>query len=130
MAGAAADMRPTVLVVDDDPDVLNSLQFAFEVEGFKVLAFASGEALLADPLPVDHGCLVLDFELGGIDGLALLARLRDQGCSLPAILITTGRPAVMLKAARAGTAVVEKPLLCDRLVGEVRRLIDAPPVHH
>ena len=52
-------------------------------------------------------------------------RLRERGRRLPAVLITTSQPAVMLRAARAGVPVIEKPLVCDRLVGEVRRLIDA-----
>lgn len=120
-------LRPVVVVVDDDTDVLRSLQFAFEVEGFEVRAFASGEALLDQPAAAIEGCLVLDYQLGGIDGLALLERLRVAGCRQPAVLITTPNDGIMDRAAWAGVAIVEKPLLCDSLVGEVRRLLDIPP---
>ena len=123
MADPSHALRPIVIVVDDDPDVLSSLQFAFEVEGFEVWPFASGEALLDLCGVVDQGCLVVDYHLGGLDGLALLERLRAQGSRLPAILITTADPVVALKAAQAGVDVVEKPLLSDTLIEEVRRLL-------
>ncbi len=127
MEKASNAPRPVVIVVDDDPAVLGSLQFAFEIEGFEVWPFASGEALLDLGAGVDHGCLVLDYQLGGLDGLALLERLRDQGSRLPAVLITTPNPAVALKAARAGVGIIEKPLLFDALIGEVIRLLDIRP---
>jgi len=116
--------RPqVVIVVDDDPDVLNSLQFAFEVDGFEVRAFASGEAVLEDGALPDVGCLVIDYRLGGVDGLTLLGRLRERGCRMPAILITTANLGVARKAANANVRIIEKPLLCDTLVGEVRHLL-------
>ena len=51
---------PVVIVVDDDPDVLGSLKFSFEVEGFAVQAHDSAEALLDGDLPSKNACLVLD----------------------------------------------------------------------
>ena len=132
--GETPDTRPRVIVVDDDSDVLRSLQFAFEVEGFAVKAFASGEALLERAPDAKDGCLVLDYQLGGMDGLALLERLRLDGCRLPAVLITTPNAGIADRAAWAGVAIVEKPLLCDSLIGEVRRLLDlgsaAPAATH
>ncbi len=117
-----------VVIVDDDPDVLRSLQFAFEVEGIDVVAYPNGEAVLERPLIEGAGCLVLDYQLGGIDGLALLERLRERGFRLPAILITTPNAEVARRAARAGVELIEKPLLCDTLVAQVRRLLEAPQV--
>ena len=127
MGSAPNDPRPLVIVVDDDPAVLGSLQFAFEVEGFEVWPFASGEALLDRCGDVKRGCLVVDYQLGGLDGLAALEMLRARGSRLPAILITTANAVVSLKAAHAGVGIVEKPLLCDTLIGEVRKLLRAAP---
>jgi FixJ family two-component response regulator len=116
---------PTVIVVDDDVGVLNSLRFTFEIEGFLVRSHASAEALLeGDALP-DRGCLVLDYQLTGMDGLMLLKRLRDRGDDLPALLITTPGATVLKQAAAAGVSIVAKPLLCDTLVSSVRNLIYA-----
>jgi FixJ family two-component response regulator len=124
---AASTAKPLIVVlVDDDPDVLRSLQFAFEVEGFEVVACESGEALLERPPINGSGCLVLDYHLGGIDGLTLLERLRERGCRIPAILITTPTAHTVARAELAGVRMIEKPLLCDTLVGEVRRLMGSP----
>jgi FixJ family two-component response regulator len=112
-----------VIVVDDDPDVLSSLKFAFEIEGFRVQTHASAEALLDDGALPDHGCLVLDQQMPGLNGLALLQRLRSLGHNLPAVLITTPSPALEHQAAAAGVAIVEKPLTCDTLVSKVRELL-------
>ena len=118
--------RPTILLVEDDPAVVNALKFSLELEGFAVSAYADGETLLASrPLP-EKGCLVLDYHLPGIDGLNLLERLRAANVTLPAILITTNpRNAVRMRAALAGVQIIEKPLLTDALRDSVRRALAA-----
>jgi two-component system response regulator FixJ len=115
---------PIVIVVDDDQDVLGSLKFAFEIEGFEVHAHASPEALLACGRLPDRACLVLDHHMPGMNGLALLSRLRERGDDLPAVLITTPSVAVANQAAADGVDIIEKPLLCDTLVSKVRALLD------
>jgi two-component system response regulator FixJ len=117
---------PLVVIVDDDPDVLGSLKFSFEVEGFTVRAHDSAEALLDCELPLKNACLVLDYKLPGMDGLELLNRLRLRGDLLPAILITTPNVETKRRAALAGVSIVEKPLLCANLVDRVRALITPP----
>ena len=117
---------PVVVIVDDDPDVLGSLKFSFEVEGFAVRAHHSAEALLDSDLPSKNACLVLDHKLPGMDGLELLRRLRSRGDALPAILITTPDAETKRRAALAGVSIVEKPLLCATLVDQVRALITPP----
>lgn len=113
--------RPAILLVEDDPAVVNALTFSLELEGFEVRAYADGETLLASARLPSRGCLVLDYNLPGIDGLDLLGRLRAADVTLPAILITTNpRKALRMQAARAGVEIVEKPLLTDALRDSVR----------
>jgi FixJ family two-component response regulator len=112
-----------VVIVDDDPAVRASLQFALEVDGFSVRAFATGEELLQAELPA-HGCLVLDLKMPGLNGLQLLDRLRASGHDLPAILITSNpSPATRETAARAGIPVIEKPLLGNTLGDAIREAL-------
>jgi len=121
----AAQMAPaTVIVVEDDDAVLGSLKFAFEVEGFRVVGHASAEAFLDSDAAPDHACLILDYQLPGMNGLSLLRRLRERGQDLPALLITTPNGEIAKRAAMAGVAIVEKPLLCGTLVGKVRELLN------
>ena len=69
---------PTVLIVDDDPDVLGSLRFSLEVEGYRVRTYADGTAILSDPALPEVGCLVVDFYIPGDDGLSIIGRLRER----------------------------------------------------
>lgn len=116
--------RPAVILVDDDPAVTHAMQFSFDLEGLDVRSFRDGESLLAvDDLP-EKGCMILDHNLPGMDGLALLDRLRAAGVRLPAILITTNpRAALRNRAAAAGVPIIEKPLLTDALLMAVRKAL-------
>lgn len=116
--------RPAVILVDDDPAVTHAIQFSFDLEGLDVRSFRDGESLLAaDDLP-ESGCLILDHNLPGMDGLALLERLRATGVELPAILVTTNpRTALRNRAAAAGVPIIEKPLLTDALLTTVRKAL-------
>lgn len=113
--------RPTVVLVDDDAALRTALKFSLEIEGFAVETCESGEDLLDWPLPTADACLVVDYNLTGINGLAALEELRSRKVTLPALLITSHpRLAVRLAAEAAQARIVEKPLLGDALVGEIR----------
>ena len=105
-----------VVVVDDDPAVLGALKFALEIEGFSVADYRSGSELLAQSELPQAGCLVIDFRLPDMDGLALLGALRDRAIDLPAVLITS-HPTQGLRGRAAAVAVpiIEKPLLGNAL---------------
>ena len=117
--------RNIMLVVDDDEAVRNSLKFILEVEGFQVHVFSSGEDLLNEESLPDPGCLVVDYHMPGINGLELVAQLRNRRMLIPAILITPA-PSENLRnrAAAAGISIVEKPLLGSRLLDSIREVFD------
>jgi FixJ family two-component response regulator len=112
-----------VFVVDDDPAVRNSLQFALELEGYAVRTFADAEQLLGRTDRERPCCLVIDYGLPGSNGLELLRSLRQQDVAAPAILITS-HPNRLLRerAEHAGVPIVEKPLLADTLTDEIRAI--------
>jgi FixJ family two-component response regulator len=116
--------RAVLFVADKDPPLLAALKFSLEVEGFEVRAHATAESLLAERRFPRVGCLILDFNLPGVDGLELLKRLRERGVALPAVFITTPNPTILARAAAAKVPVVAKPLLTDDLLETVRRLVD------
>jgi two-component system response regulator FixJ len=118
----------TVLVVDDDAAVRSALQFALELEGFKVQLYDGSRAVLADANLPKRACLVVDYRMPGSDGLELVTRLRDRGVSLPVILIS-GRVTHELRhlAARIGVRqVLEKPLSDASLVENIRQALASP----
>jgi FixJ family two-component response regulator len=117
--------QATVLIIDDDTALRNSLKFALEVEGFAVRSYPTGAELLADTEIPDNGCLVIDYKLPEMNGLDLLLELRKRKIDLPAILITTHPNAtVRSRAALAGVSLIEKPLLNDTLFQGIRAALD------
>lgn len=74
--------RNTVIIVDDDEDLLKLLVFAFESEGFTTHGIASGKealAYLCDESKTESACLlILDRILPDMDGLDILKRLPEK----------------------------------------------------
>jgi FixJ family two-component response regulator len=121
--------KPLIYVVDDDHDVLSSLRFLLEAEGFEVRTFRSGSALLWSSARDGANCLVVDYKMAGIDGLELANRLHGMGISTPIVLIT-GYPDenIEAKASLAGVRqVLLKPNLEDNLAECVRHAINPDP---
>ncbi len=109
-----------VHIVDDDPAVCNSLKFALEVDGFSVKTYARSEDLLDADMP-RTGCMIVDYNLPGLNGLDLLRELDRRHVHLPSFLITSN-PAqhVRSRATAQGVAIIEKPLLGNQLAEAVR----------
>jgi len=113
--------RPLVIVVDDDPAVRGSLKFSLELEGFAVHAYGSGAELLHDGDFDTCRCFVIDQRMPAMTGMELIARLRDQKILTTAILIIS-QPSTALsaRATAAGVHIVEKPLLGNTLLEQIR----------
>jgi two-component system response regulator FixJ len=110
-----------VIVLDDDLAVRSSLKFSLEIEGFTVRSYASGAELLGAGDLTDCRCLVVDQHLPGMSGLDLIDMLRNRHFSAPAILITGDpSPAVRARARKASVPIVEKPLLGNALLQNIR----------
>lgn len=113
----------TVLIVEDDPSVLRSLERLVRAKGFAVQGFASPGALLRSDIPDTSACLVVDVNLPEMNGVDLCRALTDSGHVLPAVLITGQtddlRTQRLIGQARA-VAVLYKPfaavLLFDALL--------------
>jgi two-component system, LuxR family, response regulator FixJ len=118
--------KPLICVIDDDFDVLKSLRFLLETEGFDVRTFRNGSALLGSRFRQEADCLVIDYKMAGIDGIELTYRLHGLDIFTPVILIT-GYPdgSIAAKARSAGVhQVLYKPILDDSLVASVRKAIN------
>jgi FixJ family two-component response regulator len=117
--------KPTIYVVDDDADVLGSLRFLLETDGFDVRTFRSGAALLNAVRSTGVDCFVIDYKMPDMNGIDLARRLRNRDMAAPIILIT-GYPDenISARAAAAGVRdVLLKPLLEESLVTRIRGAI-------
>ncbi len=120
----------TVILLDDDDALRQALTFSLEIEGYRVEACRSGEQLVSRDLPARGACLLIDERLERLGGLDALEQLRRRGVTLPAILITSyADRQVRARARLFRAAVVEKPLLGDALLSQIRALLPptAPP---
>jgi FixJ family two-component response regulator len=117
--------KSMIYVVDDDADVLGSLRFLLETDGFNVRTFRSGASLLNAVRSTGVDCFVIDYKMPEMNGIDLVRRLRNRDIAAPVILIT-GYPDENI-AARAEAAgvrhVLLKPLLDESLVTRIRGAI-------
>ena len=104
-------MQSTVYVVDDDKLARESLEWLIESVGLPVKIFDSGQAYLDDYDKSSIGCLVLDVRMPDISGLDLHAKLKQDGCTLPVIIMTGHADVEMaVRAMKAGVYdFIEKP---------------------
>ncbi|MGF7160899.1 FixJ family two-component response regulator/signal transduction histidine kinase [Rhodoligotrophos appendicifer] len=119
---------PVIFVVDDDPNVRESLRLTLEDDGRNVEDFASCEAFLKAFSPGREGLLLVDAHLPGMSGLALLQRLHEIDQRLPAIMITgTSDVATAVQAMRCGASdFIEKPVGRMELLASVKRALTGP----
>ncbi len=117
---------PIVSIVDDDPLVARALGRLLREEGWDTRSFASAEAFLADDHPSVPGCLLLDVQLPGLDGLSLQRRLNEQGMSLPIVFLTGhGDIPMTVTALKAGAEdFLTKPVDGAQLIVAVRAALE------
>ncbi|SDO83347.1 sigma-54-dependent transcriptional regulator [Pseudomonas jinjuensis] len=114
-----------VLVVEDDPHILLGCQQALSLEDIESDGVGSAEEALKRVDGDFPGIVVSDIRLPGMDGLQLLARLKEKDPSLPVVLITGhGDIAMAVQAMRDGAYdFMEKPFSPERLVDTARRAL-------
>jgi FixJ family two-component response regulator len=115
--------RPCIAVIDDDDGVRAAVMDLLRAADFHARGFASAEAFLAR-VPSDRfDCLVVDVNLPGMTGVALLNALAGLGKPQPAVLIT-GRhdPGTLDLLGRAGSVPhLRKPFGDPELFDALRR---------
>jgi two-component system response regulator GlrR len=80
--------QPTVLVVDDDPDLLHLIGLRLTTAGYRVATAASGEQALDLFHAHAPRAVITDLRMEGMDGLALFEKLHAEAPSLPVIILT------------------------------------------
>jgi two-component system response regulator FixJ len=121
------DQDMVVFVVDDEPAARDSLTYLLRAEGLTCRAFADGPSMLQHLERQPVGCVVIDLMMPEMDGLSLLGKMREQGHTVPA-LVVSGQASVPLtvEAMKAGAVdLFEKPFDDFTLVKAVRRCLES-----
>src|SRR6187455_1486655 len=115
----------SILIVDDERGIRETLRAVMEDEGFVADAVPTGEECLKALGRRAYGCILLDVWLPGIDGLETLKQLRDAGAD-PAVVIISGHGNVetAVRATKLGAFdFIEKPLSIEKTLLTVRNAL-------
>jgi CheY-like chemotaxis protein len=118
-------MSNNILVVDDDPDILEALKVMLEDQGFEVETASNGNILqfLDDTnLP---GMIVLDVLLSGMDGrdIAESLRKREGTKEIPIVMISANPGAARDCVQRGANAFLAKPFEIDELLNVIHKYL-------
>lgn len=116
----------TIFIVDDDRLLLDAISALLKARGEHVEVYSNAENFLENYAPPRRGCIVVDDILPGLRGVELLEKLKAQGATLPAIMITGhGDIATAVRTMRVGCIdYIEKPLHHDQLLAAIDRALE------
>jgi CheY-like chemotaxis protein len=119
-------MAETLLIVDDDPQLLRITQMLFDLEGYHVVVAKSGEQALEILTQLMPSAILLDVMMPGVDGLEVCRRVRaDKRLKDIPIAVFTAADRREDELVKAGAnAFIVKPYSIDGLRDTVRELID------
>lgn len=114
-------MSRKVLVIDDEPDIILTVRLTLELEGYEVIAAATGEEgleLVRDERP---DVVLLDLRLPGLDGFAVLERLPAAELNVPIIVISAHAAGATIRRAfdMGCRDFITKPFSPDELVTKI-----------
>jgi two-component system response regulator GlrR len=117
--------RTSILVVDDDPDLLRLMQIRLTAAGYAVTTADSAERALAQASVTRPRLLVTDLRMGGMDGMALFEAIRAENPTLPVIILTAHGtiPDAVAAVNRGVFGYLTKPFDAKALLIEVERAL-------
>lgn len=121
--------RHTILVIDDDPAMRDSLAFLLDVNGFAVATYETAADFLGQFGSRQVDCVVSDIRMPGMTGLELVRKLKADAAICPVILMTGhGDVALAVEAMKAGAVdFIEKPFEDEVLLHAIRDALDSQP---
>ena len=117
--------RTSILVVDDDPDLLRLMQIRLTAAGYAVTTADSAERALAQASVTRPRLLVTDLRMGGMDGMAPFEAIRAENPTLPVIILTAHGtiPDAVAAVNRGVFGYLTKPFDAKALLIEVERAL-------
>jgi two-component system nitrogen regulation response regulator NtrX len=118
--------RPVVLVLDDEKNIRQSIAIALEAEGLQVIGAQDAGSALRTLHERIVDVLIIDIQLGDIDGIAFFKKVQAQGLAIPAIFISGH--ATLTEAAQAvkigGFDFLEKPFSAEKIAVTTLRCLE------
>jgi FixJ family two-component response regulator len=117
----------TIFLIDDDVSVREGLTTLLESVGLAVQSFGSAQEFLVGPLAAPNGCVVLDVNMPGMNGLDLQREMIALGIALPVVFLTGhGDIPMTVQALKAGAAhFLTKPVQEKEFMGAIQQALEA-----
>ena len=123
-------MTKRVLIVDDEPNIVISLEFLLKREGFAVSVARDGEEALAAIRAQVPDLVILDVMMPRLDGFSVLSQVRADPAvaAVPVLMLTAkGREAEQKKGLALGAnAYLPKPFSTHELIAKAKALLAGP----
>ena len=124
--------RQTIVVIEDERDILDLIQYNLEREGFRVIASRNGDEGLDTVRRSSPDLVLLDLMLPGLDGLEICRRLKGDSLtrSLPVVMVTAkGEESdVVLGLGVGADDYITKPFSPKELVARVKAVLRRGPL--
>jgi len=119
-------MFPSLLIVDDEPSILQSLGGLLSDEGFEVTTAANGYEALKIIEAESPDLVLLDIWMPGIDGIETLKEIKKENPNIQVIIITGhGTIETAVKATKLGAYdLIEKPLSIDKVIVAINNALN------
>ena len=125
LAPAATPPEARLLVVDDEPNIVELLSASLRFAGFEVHTASNGTEALARAAAVDPDLVVLDVMMPGLDGFEVMRRMRQEGLNAPTLFLTA-RDAVADRVnglTLGADDYVTKPFSLEEVVARIRAIL-------
>ena len=116
---------PTVYIVDDDPDMRDSLRWLLKTVGLRSVTFSSAPEFLRGFSGEGPACLILDVRMPGSSGLDLFKEMSERGWRLPVLFITAYADVpTAVRAMKSGAVeFLEKPFNGQALLEKIQKAV-------
>ncbi|HEU4676652.1 MAG TPA: response regulator transcription factor [Motilibacteraceae bacterium] len=125
MASRSAQPEARLLVVDDEPNIVELLAASLRFSGFEVVTATDGHAAVRAAHESRPDLMVLDVMMPGLDGFSVVRRLRQEGVHAPVVFLTA-RDATEDKVTGltlGGDDYVTKPFSLEEVVARIRAVL-------
>lgn len=115
----------TVFIVDDDPLCVDAMETALRRADFQTRCFPSADEFMTHFDPAWRGCILLDIDMPGMNGLELQEKLNEIGTTLPILFITSTAdvPTAVAAMRRGAIDLIPKPINVPTLLEKVEEAI-------
>jgi two-component system nitrogen regulation response regulator NtrX len=119
-------MARTILIVDDEESIIQSLQGIFSDEGFDVISATSGSSAIEKIDEMMPDLVLLDIWMPGIDGIETLVNIKESHPQLPVVMMSGhGTIETAVKATKLGAYdFIEKPLSLEKVLLCINNAVD------